>query len=187
MYLTNIVMNIGVLFCCNASDSVELQMFLCLDSMMQIFAVDGKAPSKLVYGYINGKKTECMSEYEFRERFSRVVFEKQRNSEPDSQKLLDISGLRRREIPMSAKESVYKGKKDLAGADLRGCDLKGLNLAGADLYAGGVGGAGPADLPRPGRYVAGGAGLWRDVWFQHAGDRAVCDHHHSGDRRIAGG
>lgn len=114
------------------SSAEEPTMYLCLDSMMQKFNEDGKSPQKLVYGYINGKKTECMSEYEFRARLSKETFEQKRSAEPDSQRLLETKGLRRK-LPKTARNAIDKGNKNLAGADFRGCDLSGLDLSGANL------------------------------------------------------
>jgi len=109
-------------------------MYLCLDSMMQNCKKDGKSPAKLVYGYINGKKTECMSEYELRARYSEAQFKKQKSAEVDSQQLLERSGKRRKNVKsLKIRDAVYLGKKDLAGVDLRGCDLKGVDLSNANL------------------------------------------------------
>lgn len=108
-------------------------MFLCLDSMMQKYRQDGKSPPKLVYGYINGKKTECMSEYELRARFSEVQLKERKSTEVDSQQLLENSGKRRSVKDQKIEDGVFRGKKDLAGADLRGYDLNGVDLSGADL------------------------------------------------------
>ncbi|HEX3020728.1 MAG TPA: pentapeptide repeat-containing protein [Chitinispirillaceae bacterium] len=122
------------LFGVNDSAAAAPAIYLCLDSMMSISKFDGKSPPKLVYGYINGKKTECMSEHELRARFSEVEFNQQKTAQPDSQKLLETSGKKRNARILKLKDAVYKGKKDLAGVDLRGCDLKGVDLSGADLH-----------------------------------------------------
>jgi hypothetical protein len=108
-------------------------MYLCLDSMMQKYKLDGKSPPKLVYGYINGKKTECMCEYELRARFSEVELKERKSTEIDSQQLLESSGKRRSVKDLKIEDGVFRGKKDLAGADLRGYDLNGVDLSGADL------------------------------------------------------
>lgn len=122
------------IFAFNDSTNQELPIYLCLDSMMQNFQKDGKSPAKLVYGYINGEKTECMSEYELRARYSEVQFKKLKTAEVDSQKLLEKSGKRKKNVrPLKIKDAVFLGKKDLAGVDLRGCDLKGVDLSNADL------------------------------------------------------
>lgn len=99
----------------------EPSMFLCLDSMMSVKNKTGKIPPKLVYGYINGKKTACMTEYEFRVKYSEREFKKNRRS-PE-----------KRNDGTFQSEAVYKGHKKLANADLRGFDLQGLDLQGADL------------------------------------------------------
>lgn len=120
-------------FAINDSADQNLPMYLCLDSMMQKFQNEGKSPPKLVYGYINGKKTECMSEYELRARYSESQFKEKKVAEVDSQKLLEKSGKRRNPKTLKITDAVFRGKKDLAGVDLRGCDLKGVDLSNADL------------------------------------------------------
>ena len=74
--------------------SEEPVMYLCIDSMKQQFDKTGETPPKLVYGYIDGQKTECMREHELRAEFSRHSFQQSRASQPDSQQLLDQKGLR---------------------------------------------------------------------------------------------
>ena len=112
--------------------SEEPVMYLCIDSMKQKFDKTGVTPPKLVYGYIDGQKTECMSEHELRAEFSRHSFQKSRASEPDSQQLLDQKGLRR-EVSSGILRKSIKEKKNLAESDLRGYDLKGVDLSRADL------------------------------------------------------
>ncbi|NLE00821.1 MAG: pentapeptide repeat-containing protein [Fibrobacter sp.] len=133
MFLITAFIKLSLVLAINASDSTDQQMFLCLDSMMQNYKQGTQNPQKLVYSYIDGKKTGCMTEYELRELLSKTAFEKQRSSQPDSQKILELSGRKLTMLPLSAREAVYKGKKDLVGADLSRCDLKGLDLTGADL------------------------------------------------------
>lgn len=134
MQIITSVLFIYSIFAFNDSTEQYLPMYLCLDSMMQDFQKDGKSPAKLVYGYINGKKTECMSEYELRARYSDAQFKRQKTVEVDSQKLLERSGKRKKSTKsLKVKDAVFLGKKDLAGVDLRGCDLKGVDLSGADL------------------------------------------------------
>jgi hypothetical protein len=99
----------------------EPAMLLCLDSMMSVKNKTGENPPKLVYGYVDGKKTPCMTEYEFRVKYSQQEFDKTRK--PSKKK-------DRRQFQ---REAVYKGHKKLANADLRGFDLQGLDLQGADL------------------------------------------------------
>ena len=96
-------------------------MFLCVDSIVSIKKGSGKDPQKLVYGYINGKKTPCMSEYDLRVAYSQDLFER----DHDSGKVHQKKQLQR--------EAVYRGEKNLAQADLRGFDLQGLDLSGANL------------------------------------------------------
>ncbi len=95
-------------------------MFLCLDSMVQLKSQTGKDPQKLVYGYINGKKTDCMSEYELRTKLSQDFFNRDNKSGQVNKKQLQ-------------RDAIYRGNKNLANADLRGMDLQDLDLSGADL------------------------------------------------------
>lgn len=103
------------------AESNEPAMFLCIDSMMQVRKQTGCEPQKLVYGYIDGKKTACMSEYEFRVACSKVLFDRENGSLNKTQK------------KQLQRNAVYRGEKNLANADLRGLDLKGLDLSGANL------------------------------------------------------
>lgn len=134
MQIIKSVLFIYSIFAFNDSTDQKLPIYLCLDSMIQNSKQDGKAPAKLVYGYINGKKTECMSEYELRARYSEAQFKKQKTAEVDSQQLLERSGKRRKNVKsLKIRDTVFMGKKDLAGVNLRGCDLKGVDLSNADL------------------------------------------------------
>lgn len=100
----------------------EPQMFLCVDSMSSLKNTSTpKQSQKLVYGYINGKKTPCMPEYELRKKFQEENLKKARKSvEEEKKKTLQ-------------RNSVYRGEKNLEGADLSGLDLQNLNLSGANL------------------------------------------------------
>ena len=95
-------------------------MYLCIDSMTQVRKETGKDPAKLVYGYINGKKTPCMSEYDLRIKFSEQAQSEKKAAQPKKNK-------------PSHRELIYRGVKKLANADLRGLDLQGIDLSGADL------------------------------------------------------
>jgi len=134
MQIIKSVLFIYSIFAFSDSTDQKQPIYLCLDSMIQNSKQDGKAPAKLVYGYINGKKTECMSEYELRARYSEAQFKKQKTAEVDSQQLLEKSGKRRKNVKsLKIRDVVFMGKKDLAGVNLRGCDLKGVDLSNADL------------------------------------------------------
>jgi hypothetical protein len=96
-------------------------MYLCTDSMAALKTDTGPQQEKLVYGYLHGEKTPCMSEYELRVRLSEEQFNRDKKTVPDPH-------------PKPSKQAaVYRGEKHLANADLRGFDLKGLDLSGADL------------------------------------------------------
>lgn len=99
----------------------NMEMYLCIDSMMQVRKETGKDPSKLVYGYINGKKTPCMPEYDLRIKLS----ENTRNDKIDDKQ--------DKNNKLSGRQLIYRGEKKLANADLRGLDLQGIDLSGADL------------------------------------------------------
>ena len=108
---------------CGASSvfSGDPEIFLCIDSMMVIKRSTGKDPVKLVYGYINGQKTPCMSEHELRVTLSRAQFVK------------DSSGIEAEQQKTFSRNAIFRGEKNLSGADLRGMDLQGIDLSGADL------------------------------------------------------
>ncbi|MCX7725223.1 MAG: pentapeptide repeat-containing protein [Chitinispirillaceae bacterium] len=100
----------------------EPAMFLCVDSMASLKKSSmGREPQKLVYGYINGKKTPCMTEYELRQMFQEESLKKARKGvEKEKKKTLE-------------RNAVYRGEKNLVDADLSGLDLQNLNLSGANL------------------------------------------------------
>jgi hypothetical protein len=133
MQFVKSILCIYTIFIFNGLADQNTTMYLCLDSMMQKYKQDGKSPPKLVYGYINGKKTECMCEYELRAKFSEAELKVRKSTEIDSQQLLVSSGKRRSVKDIGVRDDVFGGKKDLAGADLRGYDLNGVDLSGADL------------------------------------------------------
>lgn len=101
--------------------SKEPDIFLCIDSMLALKNQHSNDQTKLVYGYINGQKTSCMSEYELRSLFSKQLFKDQTSS---------IATLQKKTFQQNA---IYRGEKQLANADLRGLDLQGIDLSGADL------------------------------------------------------
>jgi len=93
----------------------------------------GKPVVKIVYGIINGRRTECMSEAEFRTRYCNQEYTRLYADQVDSEKILEGKGLRRALPRINPLEGAYKGRKDLAGTDLHHSDLKGVNLENADL------------------------------------------------------
>ncbi|MBN1603877.1 MAG: pentapeptide repeat-containing protein [Chitinispirillaceae bacterium] len=101
--------------------SGEPEIFLCIDSMMVLKRSTGKDPGKLVYGYVNGQKTPCMSEHELRVTLSRAQFVK------------DSSGIAAQQQKTFSRNAIFRGEKNLSGADLRGMDLQGIDLSGANL------------------------------------------------------
>ena len=111
----------------------EPAIFLCIDSMKQALSKTGETPPKLVYGYVAGKKTECMSEHELRALYSQTSYNSKKASEPDSQQILEKRGLRRKTLSKTTLDAIQMGQKNLAKADLRGRDLKGIDFSGANL------------------------------------------------------
>jgi len=89
--------------------------------MLSIRTATGKEPRKLVYGYIDGKKTSCMSEHELRSLLSQASFK---------QNDLELQLKQQRTFQQNA---VFRGEKNLQNADLSGMDLQGIDLSGADL------------------------------------------------------
>jgi hypothetical protein len=108
----------------------EPKMYLCSDTVSQ-----PKSKDKLVYGYINDKKTECMSEYEFLALYSKAQFEKdsiaRKKKEKEAIQAAKQKATRGTEDEIVLK--IRKGKKDLDGADLMEADLSGVDLRGASL------------------------------------------------------
>jgi hypothetical protein len=101
--------------------SKDQDIFLCIDSIISIKNSTGKEPVKLVYGYINGQKTACMSEYELRALFSHDKFRE------------DSSRIEAQQQKAFSRSTIFGGEKNLSGADLRGMDLQGIDLSGANL------------------------------------------------------
>lgn len=99
----------------------EPDMFLCVDSMRTEKTQNNQEPQKLVYGYVNGKKTPCMTEYELRVYYSKEAYQHTTK---------EIEELQKKTLKRNA---IYRGEKNLVDADLRGMDLQGIDLSGADL------------------------------------------------------
>lgn len=117
-----------ILQCCTLCGVVsvfasEPDMFLCIDSMLSLKNSTGKEPKKLVYGYVNGQKTPCMNEYELRVIYSREKFVK------------DSAGIEAEQQKTFSRNAIFRGEKNLSGADLRGMDLQGIDLSGANLQS----------------------------------------------------
>jgi hypothetical protein len=89
--------------------------------MVSIKSSSGKDPVKLVYGYVNGQKTPCMSEYELRFMYSHNKF------------VEDSSGIEAEQQKIFSRNAIFRGEKNLSGADLRGMDLQGIDLSDANL------------------------------------------------------
>jgi hypothetical protein len=111
-----------------ASDSTSLEtsesipaMFLCADDAI-------KAEEKLVYGFIDGKKTECMREYEFLAMAGKKTLDslriRQGLDSPQPRPIAEDSDL---------VTAIQRGKKNLAGANLSERDCMGIDFTGANL------------------------------------------------------
>ena len=107
-FLMTLAITVFPSFIFSATDS--LKMYLCTGH-------EQSGTKKLVYGYINGKKTECMSEYELRVATSQARLQQEKKHRTIAQ----------------WRQAVYHGEKNLVGANLKGCDLKDVDLSGADL------------------------------------------------------
>ncbi len=101
------------------SDSADSrhQIMLCVDDSAKAGDV------RLLYSYIDGKKTKCLPEQELRELLSRARFE-QRQDSLDAEKKKDGDYY---------VELIRHGERDLAGADLRMADLMDSQLDSANL------------------------------------------------------
>lgn len=116
-FLYKPIVVVSIFFSLTFSESGNPEMFLCIDNSESSHHTPGTGTEKLVYGYINGKKTACMSEFELRVAYSKAHTDTVKKS-PEKKLQHD---------------AVYRGEKKLANADLRGFDLKDIDLSGADL------------------------------------------------------
>jgi hypothetical protein len=133
--LVQAVSSILVALWVKGSFSEEPKMYLCSDSLSR-----GKAKEKTVYGFINGKQTACMSEFEFLALYSQAQFEKDSSARQKEER--DAFKQAKESIPKTALDSLVVkirsglkdlGESDLMGADLEGCDLRNAKLKSADL------------------------------------------------------
>jgi hypothetical protein len=105
----------------SAQTQESIAMYLCVEEMAK-----NSGHGKLVYGYIDGKKTPCMSEYQFRNQFYSVHSESL--PQPSmNQKQFDFS------TSDDVVKSVAQGNKNLSGLDLKGMDLSNCKLRGIDF------------------------------------------------------
>jgi hypothetical protein len=106
------------------------KMFLCADSLQ----ISG---NKQVYGYIDGKKTGCMSEYEFLAAYNQTLFARDSVSRAAIEKeAMEQAKAGKKPIPAdSLALQILNGKKDLDGADLMGINLEGANLKDASMVS----------------------------------------------------
>jgi uncharacterized protein YjbI with pentapeptide repeats len=115
-----------------ASGAENGKMFLCADS-----ATAKKDAPKMVYGYINGQKTQCMSEYDFLALWGKSLLETDsvalqiREKEANARK----SDLKSASLSDSVAEQIRKGRKDLDGLDLMGIDLSSADLQKASFVS----------------------------------------------------
>jgi hypothetical protein len=89
-------------------------MYLCADTELKI-----KGGRKMVYGYINGEKTDCMPEYEFIELYRKSTTRKVKNL--DSISNSEAIGL------------IQKGNINLSGANFQSFDFMGVRFANLTL------------------------------------------------------
>ncbi|MBD3392901.1 MAG: hypothetical protein GF418_12415 [Chitinivibrionales bacterium] len=103
------------------------KMYLCADTTSP-----DTAKEKLVYGYIDGKKTECMSEYEFLALYGTAQFDKDSVARDRARK----KAMAEAKVAAPVDDAVARiksGDKDFEAADLMGADLSKLDLSGAVL------------------------------------------------------
>jgi hypothetical protein len=129
-------------------------MYLCLDESVLDTSRRQQPPAKLVYGYIDGKKTECMTETELLALFGEHEYREQspvreaemkemaksmqvdgRQSGVNGTKKLQNAKLHARDLSNIDLSNADLRNADLSGADLRGADLSGADLSGANLRA----------------------------------------------------
>ncbi len=89
-------------------------MYLCAETGLNL--KDGR---KMVYGYINSEKTDCMPEYEFIELYRKSLTHKKKNL--DSISNSEVIRL------------IQKGYKDLSGGNFQSFDFMGVILANLNL------------------------------------------------------
>jgi uncharacterized protein YjbI with pentapeptide repeats len=123
----------GIVFSGSASAAGEPKMYLCSDS-----ASAGKSGPKLVYGYINGGKTECMTEYEFLALYNQARFDGDSAAQTEKRALVERQAAARGARGDSLADQIRKGRKDLDAADmmdisLEKADLRGASMVSADL------------------------------------------------------
>jgi hypothetical protein len=105
-------------------------MYLCVD--MPLFLYDS-AHHKMVYTYVEGKRTKCMTEYEFRSKFRtcRII---PRPPSPGDATLTQGSGRNLSGVDYSDKDmmKVNFQAANLQDANFSRCDMRGANLRHAD-------------------------------------------------------
>ena len=108
-----IVMTLVPFLCCIIY-AKKPDMYLCTETGLKI--TDGR---KMVYGYINGEKTDCMPEYEFIELYRKSITPKVKNLDSISNS--------------EAINLIQKGYKNLSGANFHSFDFMGVILANLNL------------------------------------------------------
>lgn len=117
-----------------AATEKEPKMYLCVEQS------GSESEGKMVYGYVDGKKTECMPEYEFLAKFHGSKFRKDLSSPPAQRKSSNTKDYAHGDfrgadlIGMDLSGADLRGA-DLSSADLRNADLRNANLRGANLSA----------------------------------------------------
>jgi hypothetical protein len=104
------------------------RMYLCIDQK--------KPQTKLVYGYINGQKTECMPESQLLALFDKPLLDSLRTLQENANRTVQPAV-----ADSDIVEAIRHGKKDIAGVDLSERDLMGIDCTGANLKGGRLGSA----------------------------------------------
>jgi hypothetical protein len=136
--LGSVLLASAVCLAVEAVESDEGKVFLCADS-----ATAAKSKPKLVYGYIDGKKTACMPERELLTLIGGKRFERDTTGKSASQLEKEREAARAQSVASADTVvlAIRKGKKDLAGLDLMRADLSGADMRNADLTSADLRGA----------------------------------------------
>lgn len=94
----------------------DFQIFLCTEDSLT-------GSGKMVYAYISGEKTECMSEHELRATLNEASLRQTRDSLAREQRKLSDEVVR----------AIARGERNLPNAQIRMADLMNVALDGATL------------------------------------------------------
>ncbi|MFP4418043.1 MAG: pentapeptide repeat-containing protein [Fibrobacterota bacterium] len=104
-------------FSTRADDTAEDSVFMCTEKPVD------SLQRRMVYGYIDGQKTECMTEQQLLSLFSEKAFQEKQDSINAEKKKKDNYFI----------EAIAQGQKDLKNADLRTADLMNVKMKSVDF------------------------------------------------------